>query len=162
MSPHRILLVEASVGGVVGGSLTGILAAIPHLDRRRFAPALVLFEPKAITAALAARGVPVHVLPPLPVEEAPPGRRTALTRVGLRAKQLVNVLPRARALTALFRREQPALVYLANGLTANLDGVLAAARFGVPVVCHEKGFWRVVLVERFSWRWIDVSFGMTD
>jgi hypothetical protein len=38
MAPHRILFVEASVGGVLGGSLTGILQLIDRLDRTRFAP----------------------------------------------------------------------------------------------------------------------------
>jgi hypothetical protein len=37
-----VLFVEASVGGVLGGSLTGILHLIERMDRRRFAPALVL------------------------------------------------------------------------------------------------------------------------
>ncbi len=162
MSPHRILFVEASVGGVVGGSLTGILPLMAHMDRDRFAPALALFEHKAIVAGLEAAGVPVHILPPLPVEHVE-GKRTAVARVGLRVQRLLGyVLPRARALAALFRRERPALVYLANGLTANLDGVLAAALCRVPVICHEKGFRRVGPVERWASRWVDVSIGMTD
>src|SRR4029453_19101802 len=43
----RVVFLESSVGGgVVGGSLTGILELIPHLDRSRWEPALVLAEPK--------------------------------------------------------------------------------------------------------------------
>jgi len=61
---HRILFVEASVGGVLGGSLTGILQLIERLDRRRFAPALLLYEEKDVIPQLRADGVPVHVLPP--------------------------------------------------------------------------------------------------
>src|SRR5262249_59929568 len=72
------------------------------------------------------------------------------------------VAPRARELLPLFRRERPALVYLASGLTSNLAGVVAAARCGVPVVCHFKGFRRVGPVDRFCSRWIDTAVCMTD
>ena len=158
MSPHRILFVEASTGGVVGGSLTGILHLIARLDRTRFAPALALYESKP----LALNGVPVHVLPKLP-RKRPARRRAAIARVTARMRNIYTVLgPRAQALATLYRRERPALVYLANGYRANLDGVVAAARCGVPVVCHEKGFEPVGTLERFTSRWIDACVGMTD
>jgi glycosyltransferase involved in cell wall biosynthesis len=158
MSVRRILFVEASAGGVVGGSLTGILHLIRRLDRRRFAPALVLFEPKEILTD----GAPVHVLPPLPRPRAvrPRGR---LLRALVRARDLATVIaPRARALGELIGREPPALVYCANGLTANLDAVVAAVRARLPVVCHEKGFRRVGPAERLMSRWVDACVCMTD
>ena len=162
MSPHRILFVEASIGGVVGGSLTGILHLIEHLDRGRFAPSLALYEPKDGLGSLEVLGVPVHVLPALPAPTAD-GARGRLGRALLRAGDLYGVVvPRALALAELFRREGPALVYLANGLTANLDGVLAAARCGVPVICHEKGYRRVGPVERLLSRWVHTCVGMTE
>jgi len=161
--PRRILFVEASVGGVLGGSLTGILHLLRGLDRARFAPAMVLYEPKpAVEAELAHAGVAVHVLPDLPIPSAD-GRRGRLGRALLRASDLLGVVfPRSKALAAIIARERPAIVYLANGLTANLDGVVAAARCGVPVVCHEKGYRRVGPVERFLSRWVDVCIGMTE
>ena len=162
MSAQRILFVEASIGGVVGGSLTGILPVIERLDRTRFAPALALYEPKSITADLEAAGVPVYVLPPLPVP-APEVKRNRFGRALLRAGELWAVIaPRARAFGALLRRERPALVYLANGLTANVDGVLSASLHRIPVICHEKGFRRVGPVERLLSRWVDVCIGMTE
>jgi glycosyltransferase involved in cell wall biosynthesis len=161
--PRRILFVEASVGGVLGGSLTGILHLLRGLDRERFAPSMVLYEHKpSVEADLARAGVPVHVLPDLPVPSAD-GRRGRLGRALLRASDLLGVVfPRAKALAAIIAAEKPAVVYLANGLTANLDGVVAAARCGVPVVCHEKGYRRVGPVERFLSRWVDVCIGMTE
>src|SRR5579875_2746112 len=148
--PQRILFVEASTGGVVGGSLTGILPLIAHLDRTRFTPTLALSEPKAI----ATDGVPVHVLPPLPRPTAT-AARGRLGRLLLRMRRLYAAAgPRAQALAQLYRRERPALVYLANGFRANLDGVLAARRCGLPVVCHEKGFEPVGPVERLASHWI--------
>jgi glycosyltransferase involved in cell wall biosynthesis len=162
MSAHRILFVEASTGGVVGGSLTGIVPLIQRLDRSRFEPALALFEPKAVARDLRASGVPVHVLPPLP-RHTVHARRGRIGRALLRVRELAGVVaPRARALVSLFRRERPALVYLANGLTANLDGVAAAAVCRLPVICHEKGFRRVGPVERLLSRWVDICVGMTD
>jgi glycosyltransferase involved in cell wall biosynthesis len=156
--PQRILFVEASTGGVVGGSLTGILPLIAHLDRTRFTPTLALFEPKAI----ATDGVPVHVLPPLPRPTAT-AARGRLGRLLLRMRRLYAAAgPRAQALAQLYRRERPALVYLANGFRANLDGVLAARRCGLPVVCHEKGFEPVGPVERLASHWIDACVCMTD
>src|SRR2546422_290100 len=50
MAARRILFVEASTGGVVGGSLTGILHLIPRLDRARFQPLLALYEAKHVAA----------------------------------------------------------------------------------------------------------------
>ena len=62
VSVIRVLFVEASSGGVVGGSLTGLCHLIGALDRGRFAPAMVLYESKSIETELGAIGVPVsHV-----------------------------------------------------------------------------------------------------
>ena len=158
MSARRILFVEASTGGVVGGSLTGILHLIPHLDRTRFAPSLALFEPKSI----AVDGAPVHVLPPLPRRAGAAGKGT-IARTVARATNFQAVLgTRTRALGALLRRERPALVYLANGVRANLDGVIAARLRRVPVVCHEKALGSFGPLERLASRWIDACVCMTD
>jgi len=161
MSRQRVLFVEASVGGVVGGSLTGILHLIERLDRSRFEPSLLLFEAKDGLDGSASR-TPVHVLAPLPSPSSP-ATRGRLGRAAVRARDLFAVTrPRARALMEAFERVQPDLVYLANGLTANIDGVLAAARSGLPMICHEKGWRRVGPVERLLSRWVDCCIGMTD
>src|SRR5262249_719963 len=158
MPARQVLFVEASTGGVVGGSLTGILHLIAHLDRARFTPSLALFEDKRIADG----DLPVHVLPPLPRTVAANGAGP-LGRARLRATNLWTVLgPRPGVLTDVFRREQPALVYLANGFRANMDAVVAAARCGLPVVCHEKGFERVGPLERLTSRWIDACVCMTE
>jgi len=162
MAPHRIRFVELSSGGVVGGSLTGALEIIAGLDRRRFAPSLTLLERKGIEADLVADGVHVEVLPDLPARQRD-GDRSRFARALVRLHDLgMVVVPRARTLAASFRRNRPALVYLVNGLTANLDGVIAAALCGVPIICHEKGFRRVWPVERIMSRWVDRAICMTD
>jgi glycosyltransferase involved in cell wall biosynthesis len=160
-STHRILVTEATTGGVVGGSLTGILELFPYLDRSRWEPVLVLFESKPIIADLERQGIRVHVLSPLP--PVPPARGSWSRRKLARVNELTRVvLPRARELTQVFRREKPALVYCANGVTPSLPVVIAAARCGVPVVCHFKGFSHVAPEARFASRWIDTAIGMTD
>ena len=162
MAPHRILFVEASVGGVLGGSLTGILQLIDRLDRRRFAPSLLLYQEKEIVPQLAAAGVPVHVLPPQP-GWVPDGDRGRLGRAWLRTREIATVVaPRARAVGARLRELRPDLVYLANGVAPNLDALVAAARAGVPVLVHEKGYRRIGPRERVMSRWIDTFVGMTD
>jgi glycosyltransferase involved in cell wall biosynthesis len=161
-APRRILFVEASIGGVVGGSLTGILHLIDRMDRERFEPALLLYETKVGMERYERAGVPVHVLPPLPVP-TPDGGRGLLGRAWLRAADLWQVTaPRARAVGEVLVRERPDILYLANGLTANIDGVLAGARAGLPMICHEKGYRRVGPVERFLSRWVDACVGMTE
>ena len=47
---QRILLVERSETGHVGGSLTGLLHLIRGIDRSRFDPSLLVYEPKDVAA----------------------------------------------------------------------------------------------------------------
>jgi glycosyltransferase involved in cell wall biosynthesis len=158
-APRKVLFVEGSAGGVVGGSLTGILELLPYLDRRRYDPALVLAEPKP---GLELPGTAIHVLAPR-ADAGPVSAGSSLVRTLRRGVQVFSVvLPRAQELMALFARERPSLVYLASGLNSNLATVVAAARTGVPVVCHFKGFRRIGPVDRFLSRWIDVAITMTD
>jgi glycosyltransferase involved in cell wall biosynthesis len=131
------------------------------MDRRRFAPALVLYEEKNVVAKLRREGVPVHVLPPLP-DWLPPSRGTRMARALVRARELWSVVaPRARALVPVLRREHPDLIYLANGVPANIDALVAAALCRLPVISHEKGLRRIGPPERLMSRWIHTSIGMT-
>lgn len=159
-APRRVMFLESSVGGgVVGGSLTGILELIPHLDRTRWEPALVLAEPKP---ALQLPNVPVHVLTP---RRGSGGvdRGALPVRVLRRVSEVFGiVLPRVRELLPLLRHERPAMLYLASGLTSNLAGAIAAGRCGVPLICHFKGFRRVGPMDRFCSQWIDTAITMTD
>ncbi len=132
------------------------------MDRQRFAPVLVLYEEKHVVDGLRADGVAVRVLPPLP-DWLPDGERGRLGRAMLRVRELARVVPpRVRALARVIRAERPDLVYLANGITANLDALIAAAWCRLPVISHEKGFRRIGPRERLMSRWVHTCIGMTD
>jgi len=132
------------------------------MDRQRFAPALVLYEDKHVVQDLRAAGVTVCVLPPLP-DWFSDGTRGRFGRALLRVRELLSVVPpRVRALIRVMRSERSDLVYLANGITANLDALIAAAWCRLPVISHEKGFRRIGPPERLMSRWVHSCIGMTD
>ncbi len=53
-------------------------------------------------------------------------------------------------------------IRLSAPLRANLDGLIAARRCRIPVVCHEKGFERVGPLERLTSRWLEACICMTE
>jgi glycosyltransferase involved in cell wall biosynthesis len=150
----RVLYVEASSGGVVGGSLTGLYHLIRGLDRRRFVPAMVLYEPKTIEAELAEIDVPVFYTRRrrLPKEHALQrydgyhrARKHRGVHSGMRMlrgvlRVAVEELPSALRLARIIRRFQADVVHLGNGIRATFDGILACLLTGTPCVCHVKGF----------------------
>jgi glycosyltransferase involved in cell wall biosynthesis len=167
----RVLLVEHSETGLVGGSLTGLLHLIRGLDRDRYAATLLLYEPKDLDGELDRTGCRVVVLP----KRRSPGRapnRTPDTRTGRIAETrralgavrrfVRQVLPGARALLPVLRSERPDLVHLGNGIKPNLDGVVAARLAGVPCLAHEKGFVRYTPFDRLWARAVDSCVCMTD
>ena len=172
----RVVFVEASSGGVVGGSLTGLYHMIRGLDRSRFAPVMVLYEKKRIEADLAALNVPVHHVHRRRLRKqhallqfggyhrakrvGPVGRTLRLGRQGLRL--LREELPAAFALARVLRRERADVVHLGNGVRANFDGILACRMTGTPVVCHVKGFEKYGDRERGACRHIASLVCMTE
>ena len=159
--PQRVLITDATQGGVLGGSLTGVLEFLGHLDRGRFEPALVLFEPKPIVDELRAQGIAVHVLATPRVRGVKP--RSRIGRLLARIADVWRVFGfRARQLLRLLCRERPALIYCSNGVTPSLPVVAVAVLLGIPVICHIKGFGRPGLVARWLSRWVEVAICMTD
>lgn len=171
----RILFVEASSGGVVGGSLTGLYHLIRGLDRARFRAAMVLSEPKAIEKDLRELGVPVHHVRRRRLaggdamvgaaayrrltRSAPLRRGMHLARQALRL--CADELPAAAGLIRLIRRERPDVVHLGNGVRANFDGLLACRATGTPVICHVKGFEKYGARERWASARVDSLTCMT-
>lgn len=171
----RVLYVEASTGGVVGGSLTGLLHLIRGLDRSRVAPELVLYEEKELDAELRAMDLPVHYVSRrrVPKEHAlltAPGYQRAKSvapvggalRAGRHALRLaVEEAPAAMRLVRIIRRVRPDVVHLGNGVRANFDGILACLLTRTPCLCHVKGFEKYSDRERWAARHIDALVPMT-
>jgi glycosyltransferase involved in cell wall biosynthesis len=144
---------------VVGGSLTGALALLGGLDRRRFTPSLVLAErkPGLQLDATPLRLVDMSVVSSLPSRPGASRPVRALIAVAGTAPLALRVVRIGR----LLRTERPELVYLANGVGPHLATVLAAARAGIPIVCHLKGFRQVRRLDRWASRRVAVAVGMT-
>ncbi|HSQ00945.1 MAG TPA: glycosyltransferase family 4 protein [Candidatus Dormibacteraeota bacterium] len=162
----RVLFVEASSGGVLGGSLTGLYHIMRGMDRSRFDIGMVLYEPKPIEADLARLDVPVHHVARrrLPKQHGllelggyQRAKRLGVVRQLLRsgrqtARLLAEELPAALALARIIRRERADVIHLGNGVRANFDGILAGILTGVPVLCHVKGFEKYGARERWAAR----------
>jgi glycosyltransferase involved in cell wall biosynthesis len=171
----RVLFIEASSGGVVGGSLTGLYHLIRGLDRSQFTSAMVLYEPKSIEADLREIGVPVYHVRRrrVPKEHAllkseayqraksSSGIRSLLG-VGRQALRLaVEEAPGVLRLARIMRRAEADVVHLGNGLRANFDGVLACLLTRTPCLCHVKGFEKYSDRERWIAPYVDALVSMT-
>lgn len=161
-----VLFVEASSGGVLGGSLTGLYHLIRGMDRERFRIGMALYEPKVIEEELAEMAVRVHHVPRrrLPKQHAllelngyHKAKTAGAVRAGLgvgrqTATLLAEELPAALALARVIRRERPDVIHLGNGLRANFDGILAGLLTKRPIICHVKGFEKYGARERWGAR----------
>lgn len=172
----RVLFVEASSGGVVGGSLTGLWHLIRGLDRKRFEPAVVLYERKAIEPELQALGVPVHHVSRrrlskqhalLQYDGYHRAKSVSAVRSVLRlGRQTLRVaveeLPAAAGLARVIQAVGADVVHLGNGVRANFDGILACWLTRTPCVSHVKGFEKYTNRERWAARHIDALVCMTE
>lgn len=172
----RVLFVEASSGGVLGGSLTGLYHLIRGLPRDRFTPMMVLYEPKPIEKDLSQLDVPVfHVTRRrLPKEHAlmqyegyQKARRAAAVRSTLQAvrqtaRLFMEELPAAMALARVIKRSRADVLHLGNGMRANFDGILAGLITRRPVVVHVKGFEKYSGRERWASRRTNTMVCMTQ
>jgi len=171
----RVLVIEASSGGVVGGSLTGLLHMIHGLDRERIVPGLVLYERKDIEDGLRADGVPVYHVPRrrlrkehslLELEGYQRAKRVGAVKAVLSfGRQLLRLgveeLPAALRLARVIRQFRADVVHLGNGVRANFDGLLACWLTRTPVIVHVKGFEKYSNRERAAARRIDALVPMT-
>ena len=171
----RVLFVEASSGGVVGGSLTGLYHLIRGLDRTRFVSGMVLYEPKDIEVDLQAIEVPVYHVRRHRVSKEHALLKSEKYRRAKSSKEIRSLLalgrqilrlaveevPGALRLARVIRRFGADVVHLGNGLRANFDGVLACWLTRTPCVCHVKGFEKYSDRERWAARHLDALVCMT-
>jgi glycosyltransferase involved in cell wall biosynthesis len=172
----RVLFVEASSGGVVGGSLTGLYHLIRGLDRTRFAASMALYETKTIEADLNAIDVPVYQIRRRRMRKEHAllkyeGYQHAKDSPGVSAflglgrhslRMVVEEVPAAVRLARVIRRTGADVVHLGNGVRANFDGVLACWLTRTPMLCHVKGFEKYSRRERWAAHRIDALVCMTQ
>ena len=174
-SMTTVLFVEASSGGVLGGSLTGLYHLIRGMDRGRFRLGMALYEHKPIEDELARLDVPVHQVPRrrlpkqhalLELESYRKARALGAVRAGLgagrqAARLAAEELPAALALARVIRRARADVIHLGNGVRANFDGILAGLLTRTPIVCHVKGFEKYSARERWAARRLTTLVCMT-
>ena len=167
----RILFVEHSETGIVGGSLTGLVHLIRGLDPAHFESTLLLYEPKDLKGELDGTGCRIVVLPnghrqteaPARKADTRTGRVAEMRRgVGAVRRFLTRELPRARKLLPVIKAERPDIVHLGNGIKPNLDGIVASRLARVACVAHEKGFVRYTPFDKLWARAIQSCVCMTD
>jgi len=166
---RRVLLVEHSETGHVGGSLTGLLHLIRALDTERWDPSLLLYEPKGLDGLIDPARVIVLPGDPHAIRAVRRGFDTRTGRladmrraVGAVRRFVQQVLPKARVLLPVFREARPDVIHLGNGIKPNLDGVVAARWAGIPCIAHEKGLVRYTPFDRLWARAVDACVCMTD
>src|SRR5262249_42210000 len=145
----RVLLLDHSQTGTVGGALTGLIHLIRGLDPERYQSTLVLYEKKDLGTMLDGARCRVIALDAGAINRPAPGSRPADTRTGRRAQArrtlftlrrlLRQKIPRARMLLPVLRQERPDVIHAGNSLQQNIDVILAARWAGIPCVVHEKG-----------------------
>lgn len=162
---HRILYVEDAPA--VGGSAICLEELVRGLDRSRFEPFVLFAYDLAARAALGSAGIPNATLAsirgkpePVPPEEREirlPGfkRRESYRLLWSLKSYLLVERECAGWLAGWIARERFDLVHTNNSLTANLAAIAAASRAGVPVVSHQRGYFRPTAFQRFAARGVD-------
>lgn len=137
---RRILFLEHSTDGTIGGSHLCLLEICRHLDTARFQPVVVFFEQNALIDDFKRAGAEVFVLK-LPGNWLPPqGLPRPLARIlGFAVNLLRTVVVRAGQWMTFLRRHKIDLVHINNACGYDHDLMLAARLTGRPCFVHERG-----------------------
>lgn len=165
----RILYVQQPNGG---GSATGLVDMLRVLDRSRFEPVVLCYEPNPFCERYREEGARVRLLEtreaevvrPLP---APVGGAVEPLRSvhGLRAvNRLVRRdLPMARRIADVIRQEAPVLVHHNDNPHGDRASILAGRMVGLPQVCHVRYLPKYFRpVDRLLGSWVDRFVFMSE
>jgi glycosyltransferase involved in cell wall biosynthesis len=162
---HRILYIEDAPA--VGGSAICLEELVRGLDRSRFEPFVLFAYDLAARAALGPAGIPNATAASIRGEPEPvPPEEREIRLPGFKRRKFYRLLwslksyllverERAGWLAEWIARERFDLVHTNNSLTANLTAIVAASRAGVPVVSHQRGYFRPTAFQRFATRGAD-------
>lgn len=135
-NPRRILLVEITEDGTVGGSHQCLYDLVRGLDRTSYTPIVLFYRHNPYVDRLRAMGVQVHAWDDERRTEKPARGRPAFER-RLRARWAVGgaIWRRLR----LLRHDMIDLIHLNNSPCVGFSDWLLAARLrGVPCVAHAR------------------------
>ncbi len=151
MPPYRVLYVDLAPG--VGGSVISLYQLLKGLDRRRYAPHVVLRAGNGYCQRFQELGVPVMTLgssAPTEGEAIQALRAGRLARwakrsawgerlvhgVGFYLRAYPTLRREAHELSALMQAVRPHLVHLNDVVCVSRAGIMAARAAGVPAICH--------------------------
>lgn len=137
---HRILFLEHSTDGTIGGSHLCLLEICRHLDRERFQAVVCFFESNSLVEDFKRSGAEVHILH-LPGNWIPPKAlpRPIARVLGFAVNMVRTILVRAASWVIFLRRMKIDIVHINNACGYDHDLMLAARISGLPCVVHERG-----------------------
>lgn len=142
--PKRILLLEHNVDGTVGGSHICLFSICKYLDKSAWIPIVVFYQVNPLVESFKELGVEVHVLSPFSPWLVGHGRTWWRSRVLRPVQSAVNFLRMTAVRPMWWYRHLQALridaVHLNNSCGSDVDLVLAAKLYGIPVIAHQRGF----------------------
>ncbi len=133
-TPVPILYVEINEDGTVGGSYQALYDLVAQVDRRRYTPIVIFYQPSEWVERLRTLGVEVEVWDRIRARER--GGEGYFGKVKLAGRLAAAVLRRWRFLL----RKRIRLIHLNNSPSVTFQDWLPAAKLaGVPCLTHARG-----------------------
>lgn len=175
--PYRILLVENTVRGL-GGSYESLFVTAKGLDRQRFEPVVLFFQPNHFAEKLKEIGVSVllrsskHFWETEGYIRSTQKARSRLPRrgvVGTARKHIVSGLralvggvPMAWTVYRILQKEKIDILHTNNNLQRDSMVILSGLAAGVPVVAHERQLAKCSAFARFLSRKVRTLICISD
>lgn len=168
----RILFVEDAPS--LGGSVFSLLQLVRGLERERYEPLVLFRHDLAARKDFESAGVPTAAWSSItgrsqkapssePLRPLAPFKRSGFYRFFLGSRILAREqYADSRWLESWMRREGFSLLHANNSISANLAAIMAAGRAGIPVVSHQRGFFRVSWLHTLVARRVDRLLCVSD
>jgi glycosyltransferase involved in cell wall biosynthesis len=161
--PATVLYSESNVDGTVGGSHQCLLNLVENLDRSRYRPIVVFYEPHVLVDRFRSAAEVVVLDRDTPVRWGDGSNAVAAAPL-VAARRAVNSLQLAQkvgANVAFLRKRGVSLVHLNNSIANHHEWMAAARLTGTPCVVHERGMPRYRMADRFWGREVKLIIPMS-
>jgi len=160
----RILYLETTREGVVGGSHTCLYELVKGLDRSKYEPLVILssdipirkeFEKvcKVILVARKFRG-PSHQGHFAPSKVRATGRYLS--------DIVFDLLPGTLTIVRIIRQEGIDIIHVNNALEQGCEAIMAAKLCRIPCIVHQRGIGKVNRLARFLSKYVDVLICISE